>query len=177
MPDNGKPPQGKAGRAVNSLFVKRTDKLAQQFFRYIWVGATTTVVDYVVMNLLLLKPFEAPVVVAATVGYSVGILVNYILCVAWIFESDRSRRHYEFLGSMAVGVVGLLLNNLIVVTGGKLLPEFGPLVNLVEGTGLAEVIPNIFVNIAKLVATVVVLAWNFLARKYMIFRRKKPEDN
>ncbi|MDZ7815602.1 MAG: GtrA family protein [Planctomycetota bacterium] len=142
-----------------------------------WVGATTTVVDYAVMNVLLLKPFEAPTWVAVSAGYLVGILVNYLLCVAWIFKSDPSRRYYEFLGSMAVGIVGLLLNNVIVITGEKLLPGIGPLVSLIENTGLDEVVPNIFVNIAKLVATFVVLAWNFLARKYLIFRLRKPEDN
>ena len=162
---------GRVRGSVDSLFVKKTNKLSTQFFRYLFVGATTTVIDVVILNLLI-SVFDTSSFVAATVGYIAGIIANYFLCIWWIFKSDPSKRKFEFIGSMCIGLLGLVLNDIIVVYGADLLPKLDFLASISGYKEFTEAIPNYYVNVAKGIATVVVLAWNFLGRKYLIFRSK-----
>ncbi len=152
------------------VFVDRTDSFMPQLMRYLWVGLTTTIIDLIVLNGLLM--LDSPVWLAASVGYMVGVVANYFLCIRWIFASDPSRRAWEFLGSMIVGLVGLLLNTGIVVAGEKMLPRSDLFLSLLDLLGIPPT-QIVHVNTAKGVSVVTVLAWNFLARKYFIFRRSE----
>ncbi|RKY21286.1 MAG: hypothetical protein DRP90_02370 [Planctomycetota bacterium] len=158
-------------RIVKKVFVERTDKLLPQFLRYIWVGAATTLIDWGILNMLL-AGFGVDKRIAAAAGYMTGVVANYFLCIAWIFRSDPRRRLFEFLGSMAIGAVGLAMNDLIIVWGSELLPRWSLLSSVLESLGVPRT-ELLYVNISKAVSVVTVLAWNFLARKYLIFRRNE----
>ncbi len=156
--------------AFKRVFVSKTDKVLHQFLRYIWVGATTTVIDLVIMNFMFVY-LGSSEVLSASVGYMVGVVANYFLCITWIFESDKSRRMYEFLGSMAIGFIGLGLNDLIIWLGVNLLPKWGLFCSTLDMVGVPQS-DVVFLNVAKGISIVTVLAWNFLARKYIIFRKR-----
>ncbi|GAB4150702.1 MAG: hypothetical protein Kow00107_01220 [Planctomycetota bacterium] len=151
-------------------FVDQTDHILPQFLRYIWVGAVTTVIDLIIMNGLLLM--SSPTWLATSVGYMVGVIANYFICIKWIFRSDPSTRLNEFIGSMVVGLMGLLLNTLIVVYGEIWLSGSDSFETILSPLKIPKT-PIVCANTAKGVSVVTVLAWNFLARKYIIFRKRK----
>ncbi|MFA4985286.1 MAG: GtrA family protein [Candidatus Brocadiia bacterium] len=156
----------------NKTFIEKTDRLWPQFLRYIWVGALTTLIDVAILNTLTFG-FGVNERVSAATGYMTGVFVNYFICIFWIFPSDKSRRIFEFVASMTAGLVGMFLNDCIIKAGTAWLPEWSWLGGLLTSFGLTGELSRqaFFLNTSKAVSTIVVLAWNFLARKYLIFRK------
>ncbi len=102
-------------------------------------------------TLLLLVRAGTHYLVAATVGFSAGMLVAYVLSVRFVF-ADRcgAARGPEALGFVLVGIAGLALTELLLYV-------------LVARLGLA-------VAVAKLCTTGVVFLFNFLGRRSLVFR-------
>lgn len=118
-----------------------------QFFRYFFVGGTAAVVDLVVYAALL-KLLGVPYLIAAFIGYMIGLAWNHLLCVLWVFESKHSRSK-EVTMVVLIAFGGLLWTELI-------------LYGLVDGVGSDEIV-------AKIISQVVVLVWNFGMRKVYVF--------
>jgi len=95
---------------IKQLFSGDTDNTFIQFFRYVFVGGFAFVVDYGIMTALVeLCRFDP--VIAATISFVAGLLVNYVLSTFWIFKNSKIKnRLAEFAAFAAVGVVGLGIN-------------------------------------------------------------------
>lgn len=88
--------------------------------------------------------------VSATLGFLCGMIVNYLLCIAWVFDFRRlNNRAAEFAAFGTIGIAGLALNNLLL---------FG----LTEHAGLHYLL-------SKLVAAAIILVFNFSLRRYWLF--------
>ena len=141
------------------------------------MGGTATVVDYFVFWLFdaLLLPSVLPtdwemvaLAVATAIGFCVGLLVNWVLSVRFVFRAveDESavRTKKSFALFSLIGVIGLAITEIGVVLLVGCLPEitlFG--VSGLFGTAWAK-------WIAKGVMTCTVLVWNYLGRKLFIFK-------
>ena len=139
---------------IKQLFSGDTDNTFRQFFRYVFVGGFAFVVDYGIMTALVeLCRFDP--VIAATISFVAGLLVNYVLSTFWIFKNSKIKnRLAEFAAFAAVGVVGLGINAAII--------------------WLFEEIPqDKYYLVGKLVSTVIVFIWNFAGRKFIIFDKNK----
>lgn len=123
-----------------------------EFFRYLVVGGGAFVVDYGLL-LLLTKVFNMHYLVAATIGFICGTAVNYFGSISFVF-SHRSMAniHMERLIFIIIGVVGLLLND--------------GMLYLLTGVLLIDV------TFSKLITQGVVLLWNYLARKKLLFEER-----
>jgi putative flippase GtrA len=118
-----------------------------ELFRYFFVAIIGLVFD--IGGLVFLKEIvHINYLVAATISFSVAVVINYFLSTLWIFESKR-KRSIEFSLFLIVGAVGLVLNDLILWL---LTSKFG-----------------LYYLLAKLVATAIVFFWNFLGRKALVF--------
>lgn len=97
-----------------TTFSGDTDNTFIQFFRYVFVGGFAFVVDYGIMTALVeLCRFDP--VIAATISFVAGLLVNYVLSTFWIFKNSKIKnRLAEFAAFAAVGVVGLGINAAII---------------------------------------------------------------
>ena len=135
---------------IKQLFSGDTDNTFIQFFRYVFVGGFAFVVDYGIMTALVeLCRFDP--VIAATISFVAGLLVNYVLSTFWIFA--------------AVGVVGLGINAAIIWFFKDILAS-----KLIFGTLLPQ---DKYYLVGKLVSTVIVFIWNFAGRKFIIFDKNK----
>lgn len=129
------------------ILVSKTDKTHIQFFRYLFVGGFSAVVD--IGSLFLMTDiFHINYLVSAAIAFTFGIISNYFVSTIWIFESKGNKRK-EFLIFVLIGIVGLLWNELI-------------LWSLVSKIGL-------FYLTAKIISTGFVLFWNFGMRKKFVF--------
>jgi putative flippase GtrA len=174
MPDQN--PQSRIANGLKQTFVTKTNKLLPQFLRYIWVGALTTIIDVAILNTMTFG-FGINERISAATGYMVGVAVNYFICIVWIFPSQKGSRVKEFLLSMTVGLIGMLMNDMIIKGGCAWLPTLDWLKSLIESFGIKGNTPQaaFYLNFSKAVSTVTVLAWNFLTRKYLIFRNSKAK--
>jgi putative flippase GtrA len=118
-----------------------------QFQKFVIVGVLATATQYAVL-VLMVRLLGADPVIASSCGYVISALLNYYLNYRLTFRSVQS--HGRALPRFAVIVaIGLLINSSII----WLLSEQASLPYLV----------------AQIIATAVVLVWNFGANKKWTF--------
>lgn len=138
---------------LKKIFLEETDNWFIQLFRYLFVGGAAFLVDYGLL-VLLTEVCGLHYLVSATISFIAGLIVNYLLSTSWIFRKSKMENKWaEFLIFSIIGVVGLLLNNLL----------------LYLFTDLA----HIHYMISKLITTAIVMLWNFGARKIILFNKKE----
>lgn len=145
-------------------------KLINQFIKFGLVGFLSFCIDYglglVCLNIIMAVAsesfFEAASVIASAIGFSVSVVVNYILSFKFVFErKENLDRKAEFTIFVALSVVGLILNALIIwVCVG---PIYSASTFLQENASY-----NVVYTGAKLIATVIVMVYNFITRKIFL---------
>ncbi len=128
-----------------------------RFVKFAIVGAFGAVVDFGVLNLMILM-FGWPKFFANLLSVSCAILSNFIWNRLWTFPESRERSfHSQFGQFAAVNLVGLVINQAIFLGLDALL--FSHLFN-----------PPVDYNLAKASAIIVVLFWNFGANRRWTYR-------
>lgn len=127
------------GRKINKGFL--------QFFRYLICGGTSTLCDMTVLFVLTYF-LDVTHVIAATISYIIGSVTNYTLNTILVFKSSGKVKK-EFSVFVTIGIFGLLWTDLIIWL---LADKF-----------------MLNVMIAKVVAVILVLNWNFFMRKKFVF--------
>ncbi len=135
-------------------------KEAERFSKFLIVGTIGFVVDFGTLTLLK-ELFQTPTLIANTISFSMAVISNFTLNRYWTYPDSREKKLSSQLGQFAVvSIVGLVINNTLL-----LLLE-GPFDSLLETVGIfvgRGYIP------AKMVATVVVLFWNFFVNRYWTY--------
>ena len=132
------------------LFRSKTDNTIIQFVRYIFVGGIAFIVDigslYVFTDI-----FDIYYLFSAAIAFILGLTVNYILSITWVFSKRKIRsKQFEFGIFVIVGVVGLGINEFIIWFFTEYL--------------------HFYYLVSKIFSASVVLMWNFSARKFLLFR-------
>jgi putative flippase GtrA len=123
----------------------------RQFLKFSGVGLVGTTVQYVTLFVLVQLGGIYPVL-ASTTGFVMGAFVNYHLNYIYTFKSDKS--HFEAMPKFfSVAAVGMFLNGLIMEL-------------LISNINLQYIF-------AQLVATGIVLLWNFTANRMWSFTEGK----
>ncbi|MBE6465458.1 MAG: GtrA family protein [Eggerthellaceae bacterium] len=131
-------------------------KLIAQFMKFGVVGVIAFVIDYGLLALLT-EVFSVNYLVSATISFTVSVIFNYIASMRYVFthKEDMSRRR-EFVIFVILSVIGLLINNLCMWAG-------------VELAGIHYLI-------TKIVATAIVMVWNFVTRKIFLDAGDAPQE-
>ena len=110
---------------------------------------------------------ENAAVIGGVFGFVISLIYNYFMSMHFVFErrEDLDRR-LEFLIFLILSLVGLGLNALIMYFGvivcKHVFPEF-------EARQPALVTAGV-----KMVATAIVMIYNFISRKLTLEKKKKP---
>lgn len=138
-----------AVKHYQEIFIQKSDKGIHQFVRYLIAGGTSTLVDISIL-FVLYQFFHINHLIAAAIAYCCGIITNFTINVFFVFGSN-GRIKKEFAVFVSVGAVGLLWTELIIwlLSNKFTLP----------------------VMLAKIVAVVFVLFWNFFMRKKFVFAK------
>lgn len=119
-------------------------------------GGFAFVVDFGLFALCLYA-FDWHYLLANLIGLTTGLLLNYAMSVLWVFtacqRSLEKTKIVEFAVFALVGIFGVGLNQLLMYL-------------MVDGINLHELL-------SKIIAAMLVLMWNFGARKLMLFKKKK----
>lgn len=136
---------------LKGIFITPTTDSFLQFFRYVFVGGIATIADWGVLYLLT-ECAHMNHLVAAVFSFIAGLAVNFILSKLLVFKANEARTNawMEFVGYAIIGVVGLGITELIMYL-------------LTNRMGLHYMA-------SKAVATVIVLIWNYVARKKIIYK-------
>ena len=140
---------------IKKLTTDRSNNGFIQFIRYGFVSVVALAVDFGGM-VLLVELLSMHYLIAATISFTAGLVVNYLLSRAWVFaERKYDSNVKEFLLFAGIGVIGLALNNVIL--------------------WLAVDKIGIFYIYSKIIATILVFFWNFGLRKMLVFKENKPK--
>ncbi len=122
--------------------------LIQQFMKFGVVGTIAFLIDYGVL-MLLNQGLGMDATVAAFISYVVSVIFNYVASMRYVFtrRDDLSRRR-EFTIFVVLSLIGLVINEIIMYFGVLALGNSALMVTFV-----------------KLVATAIVMVWNFFSRK------------
>ena len=149
VPDDS--PSSKAARLAQRRGVR-------QFVKFGLVGATSTIINFVVLNVMLIVLHQGKYA-SATVAFLVSVVNGYVWNKRWTFrEAQEKAAHTQFTQFLLVNLVGLGLDLLFIkLISVPLERDFH--LSLVKAT-----------NIAQLFATAVVVFWNFFANRLWTFK-------
>ena len=133
---------------LNGVAAEQIGVIANQFIRFSGVGVIGTSGHYVVL-IALVQLGGADPVIASTLGFIVGALINYYLSYHFVFRS--SARHRDGLPKfITVALTGMIINTAVMA--------------LLTSQAFFPYLVN------QVIATTCVLFWNFFGNRLWTFR-------
>ena len=122
-------------------------KLISQFFKFGVVGVIAFIVYY--LSLYLLTEFlNVYYLISSIISFLLSIIVNYILSIKWVFDIKKKQSFKDVIIFTLLSAIGLLINLLVMYLSVEVL--------------------KIHYMIGKLIATFIVMIWNFVTRKMFL---------
>ena len=134
---------------IDVLFKNETDNIFLQFFRYIFVGGASFLIDFFL--LYFFSDFcGIYYLISAILSFIISLLFNYLISTRWVFNQNNIDNFVvEFNLFLLIGIVGLIFTEIILY--------------------LCTDILGIYYLLSKIISAAIVLFWNFLARRFMFY--------
>lgn len=123
-----------------------------EVFRFVVNGGVCFVVEYIIMHVLI-EYTNLAEWICIGVGFSVSVILNYILCLVWVFKGAKKQTLESQLIFIGSSVVGFGINEVLMLYA------------------LNTLHMNDF--IAKAIVTLIVMVWNFFMKRIAIYGVKK----
>ena len=135
----------------------------RQAIKFVLVGALNTVIDLGVLNILILASG-----ISAGLGYSIfkgisfiaAVVNSYFLNRSWTFRGGAtSKTQKEFFQFFIASVIGFAINVSVASFVVNFIgPQFG-------------IGAKLWANVGAILATLTAMFWNFLAYKFIVFKK------
>ena len=131
--------------------MSNTKKLLSQIIKFGFVGGTAFVIDAGLL-FLLTEFCGIHYLISGMISFTASVIYNYIVSVKWVFDAKKdANKTQEFIVFIVLSVIGLGINQLFM--------------------WLFVDMMHIYYMLSKIIATVIVMVYNFITRK--IFLEKK----
>lgn len=127
--------------------LKKHKKLVDQILKFGVVGGLAFLIDYGLLYFLT-EYLHIYYLISSVISFTVSLIFNYILSIKWVFDVTKKQTYKEVIIFVVLSVMGLGINQLVMYVGSDLL--------------------HIHYMFTKLVATAIVMVWNFITRKIFI---------
>ena len=127
---------------------KKTENLLIQIFKFGIVGGIAFLIDYIV--LFCCKEFIGlSVLLSAAIAFTVSVIYNYIASVKWVFDVNKEKSAKKnFVIFIILSIIGLIITEIIMWIGSDIM--------------------KINYLIVKIIATAIVMVFNFITRKIFL---------
>jgi putative flippase GtrA len=135
---------------IIELLKNPTNSTRIQFLRYVFVGGAAFIVDFFSL-FLLTDYFGIYYIISAALAFSLGLVTNYLLSIKWVFnQRNIDNKTIEFSLFAFIGIIGLGLNEIFISFFTSKL--------------------GIYYMNSKIITAIIILFWNFFARKLTLFQ-------
>lgn len=141
---------------MQDLLKKHADKL-----RFGLVGIANTTLDFVL--LFVFVGFGIDKIVANYISTSIAFVFSFFVNKSFTFKSKGGNALKQFLIFLVITMVGMWIIQPLVITGVSW---------LLVGVGWNE---GFVLFVAKLVATVASLIWNYMLYSRLVFKKKEEQ--
>ena len=132
------------------LFIQENDHFFVQFIRCSFAGGVAFIVDFLIFAFLT-EICHLHYIVSNTISFTFGVSVNYFITILWVFPNSKfDNKKLEFLSFTIIAIIGLILSNLL-LWGFTYLLGIHHLLSKALSAGIAYI-------------------WNFLVKKYWLFK-------
>ena len=126
-------------------------KFITQVFMFGIAGGTTSIIDWGVLAFCV-RVLHMDSMVSNFFSFGISVIYNYWANDKFVFKFDKSKGKWRvFFRFVALAAVGLLINQIVMYIGNKVL-EFDPLIVKVAGIALAAI-------------------FNFFSRKFILEKK------
>lgn len=146
-------------RKISADSLKKVDKKP---IRFILVGISNTVLDFLVLNILLFC--KVNILFANTISTGIAMLYSFFMNKKWTFRNSGDNYVREVILFFIFTAIGIwVIQNGCIYLLNLIAPDFG----------LPEIIYN---NAIKLAASIPSLTWNYLTYNRFVFTNNKKES-
>ena len=148
------------------------NKTIVQFFKFGIVGVLSFLIDEGILNLLMFifgSENGGLNILFSVISFSISVVFNYVCSMKFVFKGKEDMdKKTEFTIFLILSVIGLFIN-----TACMWVCDFLPFDTLTaQFVNVAEIgekgFRQIVVSVHKLVATFIVMVWNFISRKLFL---------
>jgi putative flippase GtrA len=136
------------GGPVESVFLQVPRALA--------ASVLALAVDFAVLELCI-HVLGMPAGLAAIAGYLAGCVLQYVLCSVWVFSTQLKGDALGFLAFIVLSLIGLAITWIVIAAG----HDWG----------------GMPIELAKIAAVGLAFTWNFVSRKYLLFRKQSLQPS
>ena len=136
-----------------------------EVLRFLIAGGVCFLVE-LGMVILLKGQLGIDTLIATPIAFLVSVILNYILCVVWVFRGKKNQSAGAKAGFLITSLIGLGLNELLMFLFRVILGEEAVILTL-AGWTIRMYILN------KCLATLIVMIWNYFSKRAVLYRKAK----
>ncbi len=136
-----------------------------EVIRFALTGGVCFLVELGVL-ILLKGRFGIDTLIATPIAFLISVILNYLLCVVWVFRGEKNRGAGAKAGFLITSLIGLGLNELLMLLFRMTLGEDAVILTLGSRTF------NMYV-LNKCLATLIVMIWNYFSKRAVLYRKGK----
>lgn len=122
-------------------------KLINQILKFGVVGASAFIIDYSILYFLT-EYLNIYYLISSVISFIISLIFNYILSIKWVFNVNKKQTIKDVIIFTVLSAFGLLINTFVM--------------------WLSVDVLKIHYMVGKIVATFIVMIWNFVTRKLFL---------
>lgn len=138
---------------------KKPNRLTE-VIRFAVTGGVCFVIEFAVL-VLLRELMHLDTLIATPIAFTVSVIVNYLMCIAWVFDGVKEQGTTAKVGFVVTSLIGLVLNELLMLLFRVTLGEDTVLLTLFGFTATMYMLN-------KVIATGVVMVWNYFTKRAVL---------
>ena len=145
--------------------MEKKDNRMGEMLRFAVSGGVCFLIELAAL-MLLRDRCGLDTLIATPIAFLISVIVNYLLCVRWVFHGAAEQKNAAKMGFLITSVAGLLLNEGLMYVFRLLLGEDAAVLTVFSFT-----VKTVMIN--KALATLIVMIWNYFTKRLILRRSAK----